>query len=205
MPKPIRTFAAIAMLLAIAACTTPPEGLLNAANRNYMRYAMGKPYAEMASLNPTTMEGLAGRTAYGPMIGTYALADGNRVYRHIDDVQTGESTVDLGIFSQRHTVSSTYRLAYFRVGPDGIVNDWAVGSLPGGSVRCVSYAIGIFRKCEDQQSLRQSMTLYDSLVRTSAGQPLSSWGAPVEPDLGAMSLANGENLSAGGTGPARRR
>lgn len=186
MLKPIRSLAAIAVLCAVTACTTPPESLLNAANRNYMRYAMGKPYADVASLNPTTMEGLAGRTAYGPMIGAYVLADGNRVYRHIDDVQTGESTVDLGIFSQRHTVSSTYRLAYLRVGPDGIVNDWAVGSLPGGSVRCVSYAIGIFRKCEDQQSLRQSLALYDSLVRTSSGQPLSSWGAPVAEDAGAI-------------------
>jgi hypothetical protein len=186
--KPFRALIGLAALLALAACTTPPQSLMNAANRSYMRYAMGKPYAQVASLNPTTMEGLAGRTAYGPMIGTYQLADGNRVYRHIDDVQTGESNVDFGIFSQRHTVSSTYRLAYFRVGPDGVVNDWAVGSLPGASVRCVSYAVGIFRQCEDLQSLRQSLSFYDSVVRTSSGQPLSSWGTPV-PDAAAVGPA----------------
>jgi hypothetical protein len=175
----------LAALALLAACTTPPEGLLNAANRNYMRYATGKPYAQVASLNPTTLEGLAGKTAYGPMIGSFDLADGNRVYRHIDNVQTGESSVDFGIFSQRRTVSTTYRLAYFRVGPDGIVNDWAVGSLPGESLRCVSYAIGIFRQCENQQSLRQSLDFYDTLVRTSSDQPMAVWGPRIEQPLAA--------------------
>lgn len=181
----LRALTGLAMIVLAAGCTTPPEGLLNAANRNYMRYAMGKPYTQVASLNPTTMEGLAGRTAYGPMIGDFALADGQRVYRHIDNVQTGESNVDLGIFSQRRTVSTTYRLAYFRVGPDGIVNDWATGSLPGDSLRCVSYAIGIFRQCENQQSLAQSLDFYDTLVKTSAGQPIAAWGPRVVQPLAA--------------------
>ena len=181
--------ALVAAALLASGCTTPPESLLNAANRNYMRYAMGKPYAEVASLNPTTLEGLAGRTAYGPMIGSFELADGNRVYRHIDNVQTGESKVDLGVFSQRSTVSTTYRLAYFRVGPNGIVNDWAVGSLPGESLRCVSYAIGIFRQCESQQSLRQSLDFYDTLVKTSTGQSLAAWGARTADDFAVNSLA----------------
>ncbi len=180
-----RFIALVAAALLVAGCTTPPESLLNAANRNYMRYAMGKPYADVASLNPTTLEGLAGRTAYGPMIGSFDLADGNRVYRHIDNVQTGESTVDFGIISKRKTVSTSYRLAYFRVGPDGIVNDWAVGSLPGESVRCVSYAIGIFRQCENQQSLRQSLDFYDTLVRTSSGQSLAVWGPRIDQSLAA--------------------
>lgn len=184
-----RLLAALAALLVIASCTTPPESLLNAANRNYMRYAMGKPYAEVASLNPTTLEGLAGRTAYGPMIGSFELAGGDRVYRHIDNVQTDESRVDLGVFSQRRTVSTTYRLAYFRVGRDGVVNDWAVGSLPGENLRCVSYAVGIFRQCENQQSLRQSLDFYDTLVRTSSNQPLASWGPRAAHSFGANSLA----------------
>jgi hypothetical protein len=184
-----RALIGLAAMLLVAGCTTPPEGLLNAANRNYMRYAMGKPYADVASLNPTTLEGLAGRTAYGPMIGSFDLADGNRVYRHIDNVQTGGSRVDFGVISKRRTVTTTYRLAYFRVGPDGIVNDWAVGSLPGESLRCVSYAIGIFRQCENQQSLRQSLDFYDTLVRTSSNQPLASWGPRAAENFAANSLA----------------
>jgi len=181
----VRASIALAAILLVGACTTPPESLLNAANRNYMRYAMGKPYTAVASLNPMTLEGLAGKTAYGPMIGSFDLADGNRVYRHIDSMQTGESTVDFGIVSQRRTVSTTYRLAYFRVGRDGVVNDWAVGSLPGESVRCVSYAIGIFRECQDQQALRQSLDFYDTLVKTSSGQPIAVWGPRIDQPLAA--------------------
>jgi len=184
--RTVNAFLGFLALALLAACTTPPESLLNAANRNYMRYAMGKPYAQVASLNPTTMEGLAGRTAYGPMIGSFELADGNRVYRHIDNVQTGESTVDFGILSKRRTVSTTYRIAYFRVGRDGVVNDWAVGSLPGDSVRCVSYAIGIIRQCENQQSLGQSLDYYDSVVRTSRDQPIDVWGPRIEQPLAAQ-------------------
>jgi len=164
-------------LTLLAACSSTVEQLQEAGDRNYMRYAMGKPYQEVASLNPMTFESLTtGTTAYGPIVGGYTLENGDRVYRHAASIQSSESSVDAGLFMQRRSVQNRYRLAYFRVGPDGLVKDWATGALPGERVGCTAFAAGLFRTCTSDAEVAQSMAVYDSLVRTSAGQPLSAWG-----------------------------
>jgi len=192
--NPMTTGAAIAGLLILGACNSTVGQLQEMGDRNYMRYAVGKPYQEVASLNPMTFESLTtGDTAYGPIIGAYRLENGDRVYRHAANIQSSESTVDVGIIMQRSEVETRHRLAYFRVGADGIVSDWATGTLPGERIGCTAYAAGMFRRCSSDMEIRQSMAVYDSLVQTSGGQPLSSWGANVgeiEPGSAEMAGTN---------------
>lgn len=180
-------------VLMLAACTSTVGQLQEMGDRNYMRYAVGKPYREVASLNPMTFESLTtGDTAYGPIIGAYRLENGDRVYRHAANIQSSESTVEIGIIMQSREVETRHRLAYFRVGADGIVADWATGTLPGKRIGCTAYAAGIFQRCSSDMEIRQSMAVYDSLVQTSGGQPLSSWGANVgEIEPGSAEMAGG--------------
>lgn len=161
-----------------AGCTAPPEGMVDMANRNYMRFAMNKPYASVAALQPDVM---SGETAFGPMIGSFALADGDTVYRHVGLGATSQSSADFGVIGGGKRVSTLLRLAYFKVGPDGVVRDWAVGSVPGDQSACRHYAAGIYETCTDVAAQRQSFAVYDSVVKTSSGQPLSAWG-PRRPD-----------------------
>jgi hypothetical protein len=167
------------MLVAVAGCTTPAESLQSFGDRNYMRYATGKPYVQIASQTQMTLEGLGGATIYGPMIGEYRLADGDVVYRHIDNVESSRTNVDAGFVMQQETVATRYRLAYFRVQPDGIVKDWATGTLPGERLGCTWYAGGFVEQCSSDAQRLQSLAVYDSLVRTSTDEPLSSWGAAI--------------------------
>ncbi len=76
-----------------------------------------------------------------------------------------------------------YQLNYFRVGPDGTVKDLAVGIVPGETNKCVGYFYGIVQNCEDGQTPAQSIALYDQVVRTPEGQPISVWGPAVSADL----------------------
>lgn len=181
-----RTFHPVVTMIAailIAGCTATPETLQSMGDRNYMRYASGKPYAQIAGQSTTSLDGLlGGATIYGPMIGAYALADGDRVYRHIDNVESSSTSVDAGILMRRERVATRYRLAYFRVGPDGIVKDWATGALPGERLGCTWYAAGFIRQCASDAQRLQSIAVYDSLVRTSGGAALSAWGEAVQPN-----------------------
>lgn len=174
-----RTIVAATFLAAIAGCATAPQALQSLGDRNYMRYAMGKPYTQIASQRQMSMQALAGATIYGPMIGEYRLSDGDTVYRHIDNVESTRTNVDAGIVMQRESAGTRYRLAYFRVGTDGIVKDWATGALPGERLGCAWYAGGFVQQCSSETQRLQSLAVYDSLVRTSGEQPLSSWGIAV--------------------------
>lgn len=173
--------AMFAAILLVAGCTTPPEALQSMGDRNYMRYATGKSYAQIATQNPMSLDGMAGATIYGPMIGSYALADGETVYRHIDNVGSSSTNVDAGLIMRSESVATRYRLAYFRVGPDGTVRDWATGTLPGERLGCTWYAGGFVRQCASDEQRLQSLAVYDTLVMTSASQPLNSWGMPAAP------------------------
>jgi len=171
----------LAGLVAAAGCSSTVGQLQEAGDRNYMRYAMGKPYAQIAAQNPMSLAGMAGATVYGPMIGSYALAGGDTVYRHIDNVESSTTNVDAGLLLGSESVATRYRLAYFRVGPDGIVKDWATGTLPGERLGCTWYVGGIIRQCSSDEQRLQSLAVYDSLVKTSGDQPLGAWGTPAGP------------------------
>lgn len=174
-----RTYLAVVLMATFTGCTTAPEALQSLGDRNYMRYATGKPYGQIASQSQMSVEGLAGATIYGPMIGEYRLSDGDTVYRHIDNVESTRTNVDAGILMQRESVGTRYRLAYFRVGPDGVVKDWATSALPGERLGCTWYAGGFVQQCSSETQRVQSLAVYDSLVRTSSDKPLPSWGTPI--------------------------
>lgn len=174
----LRILAALALAQLLAACTAPPERLQAMADRNYMRYAMGKSYAHVATLNSSALMG--GESGYGPPIGSYRLADGDTVHRHMGESGSIETGMNFAGLVGTNRVATNYRLAYFRVGPDGIVKDWAVGSVPGEQSSCIRYIGGIVEKCEDQSLVRRNFAVLDSMVTTSGGQPLGAWGAPAE-------------------------
>lgn len=169
------------MMMFLAACGTTAEKIENAANRSMTSWAKGRPYTQVAALGNRPMDRLAvDQTGYGQMIGASPLADGTMLYRHIApgaEMQTSSSFG--GLVGSDKTVTN-YRLSYFKVGQDGIVQDWATGAVPGTISDCIRYLGGLFSRCEDQGLVSQTLAAYDSVVLTSGGQPMSVWG-PVAP------------------------
>lgn len=175
--------AVLAVMVALAGlsgCTQVAQKAETAANRSFTSYALGKPYAEVASLGTSPMERLAGndRATFGPLLGSTPLANGMTIYRHMAPSARTETGTDFGGLVGTSSVSSNNRLSYFLVGPDGIVKDWATGSVPGNASSCISYIGGIIQRCSDLTQFEASLTLYDARVLTKDGQPISVWGAP---------------------------
>ncbi|MGE6739959.1 hypothetical protein ACQKGC_06760 [Allorhizobium pseudoryzae] len=164
----------------LSGCSQVAEKAETAANRSFTSYALGKPYAEVAGLGTSPLERLAGndRATFGPLIGTTALVNGLTIYRHMAPSARTETGSDFGGLVGTSSVSSNNRLSYFLVGPDGIVKDWATGSVPGNASSCISYIGGIIQRCSDLTQYEASLTLYDARVLTKDGQPISVWGAP---------------------------
>jgi hypothetical protein len=172
----------MALALALAGCSQVAEKAENAANRSFTSYAMGRPYTEVANVNQSTLARLSGSEAtFGPMIGATQLKNGMTIYRHIAPAAKTESGSSFGGLVGRSTVSQNNRLSYFLVGADGIVQDWATGSVQGSTSDCVQYIGGIINRCADMQQVQASMALYDMRVTTKGGQPISAWGEPAVP------------------------
>ncbi|WP_226951468.1 hypothetical protein [Rhizobium terrae] len=172
----------VVLAMMLAGCSAVAEKAENAANRSYTSYAMGKPYTEIASLGQSPLEQLSGSGAtYGPMIGETRLTNGMVIYRHMAPGARTERGTNFAGLVGSSAVSENNRLSYFLVGPDGIVRDWATGSVQGNASDCVHYIGGIINRCSDMRQLQASLTLYDSQVRTQGGQPVSSWGQPAAP------------------------
>ncbi|TCN33991.1 hypothetical protein [Sinorhizobium americanum] len=169
----------IGLAIALAGCSQVAEKAEKAANRSFTSYALGKPYVEVANLGQSPMARLSGSDAFGPLIGETRLADGMTIYRHMaPSAETGTNFAGLVGSS---TVSQNNRLSYFLVGTDGIVKDWATGSVQGSASDCVQYIGGIINGCNDMRQLQASRELYDMRVTTKAGQPISSWGEAAAP------------------------
>ncbi|WP_105401647.1 MULTISPECIES: hypothetical protein [Neorhizobium] len=169
----------VAFGLALAGCSQVAEKAENAANRSFTSYAMGRPYAEVANVNQSTLARLSGSEAtFGPMIGTTPLKNGMTIYRHIAPAATTETGSSFGGLVGRSTVSQTNRLSYFLVGADGIIKDWATGAVQGNVSDCVQYVGGIINRCADMRQVEASLALYDMRVTTRGGQPISAWGEP---------------------------
>ena len=160
-------------LLLLAACQAP-QSVQDFSNRNMARYAIGKSYADVAATPDFSEDSLGRVTMYGPPIGSYQLASGEIVHRHIKRYAASVSTTDFGIIRQSEKVRYEYRLAYFRVGPDGLVKDVAIGIVPGETNKCVERFYGLVENCEDGETPAQSLAIYNQVVRTSDGQPLSA-------------------------------
>ena len=166
----------------LAGCSSVTEKAESVANRSFTSYALGKPYAEVASIGTSPMERLAGndRATFGPSIGSTALANGMTIQRHMAPAARTETGTSFAGLVGTSTVSDNNRLSYFLVGADGIVKDWATGSVTGNASDCVNYIGGIIRRCSDVKQFNAALALYDARVQTKDGQPISVWGAPVQ-------------------------
>lgn len=169
--------------LALAGCSSVAEKAENAANRSFTSYALGKPYAQVAGLGQSPLERLSGndRATFGPSIGSTQLENGMTIQRHMAPAARTETGSDFAGLVGTSSVSTNNRLSYFLVGADGIVKDWATGSVQGDTSDCITYIGGIINRCTDMRQLEASLALYDARVATRGGQPISTWGAPVTP------------------------
>lgn len=178
----LMTTLSMTLALVLAGCSQVAEKAENAANRSFTSYAMGRPYAEVANVGQSTLARLSGSEAtFGPMIGATQMKNGMTIYRHIAPAAKTESASSFGGLVGRSTVSQNNRLSYFLVGADGIVRDWATGSVQGSASDCVQYIGGIINRCADMQQAQASLALYDMRVTTKGGQPISAWGEPTLP------------------------
>ncbi|GAB1584577.1 hypothetical protein [Phyllobacterium phragmitis] len=172
-------FLSIGLTVALVGCSQVAERAEKAANRSFTSYALGKPYAEVANLGQSPMARLSGsEAAFGPMIGETRLTNGMTIYRHMAPGAKTETGTNFAGLVGSSTVSQNNRLSYFLVGADGIVKDWATGSVQGSASDCVQYIGGIINRCNDMRQLQASLELYDMRVLTEAGQSISSWGDP---------------------------
>ncbi|MBO6717095.1 MAG: hypothetical protein JJ913_03965 [Rhizobiaceae bacterium] len=173
--KQFKQFVLLFAVMAVAACQAP-QSVQDFSNRQMGRYAIGKSYAQVASTPDFEEDSLGRVKLYGQPIGSYPLASGDVVHRHIKRYAAGSKTTDFGFIRQSESVRYQYRLAYFRVGPNGVVNDMAVGTVPGETTKCVGRFYGLVETCEDGETPAQSLAIYDQVVRTLDGQPISAWG-----------------------------
>jgi len=135
----------------LASCSQVAQKAETAANRSFTSYALGKPYAEVASIGTSPLERLAGndRATFGPLLGATRLSNGMTIYRHMAPSARMETGTDFGGLVGSSSVSDNNRLSYFLVGEDGIVKDWATGSVPGNASSCINYVGGIIQRCSD--------------------------------------------------------
>jgi hypothetical protein len=168
---------ACAAAAGLAACSATQAEIQQAADRNWLGYVVGKSYAGVAAEKKLTMEGLLqDDRAAGELFAMSELPGGDRLYRHLDRYQSATSTSSFGGLVGKDTATYSYRLLYFRVGPDGAIRDFANGFVGGETSSCVGWNGGIFTKCQDEAQLRQTVQSYDSFVKTSQGQALGAWG-----------------------------
>ncbi|MDP1585583.1 MAG: hypothetical protein Q8M18_19365 [Bradyrhizobium sp.] len=168
----------LSILLAVvflAGCSSVAEKAEGVANRSFTSYALGKPYTEVASIGTSPMERLAGndRATFGPSIGSTPLANGMTIQRHMAPAARTETGTSFAGLVGTSTVSDNNRLSYFLVGTDGIVKDWATGSVQGSASDCVNYIGGIIRRCSDVKQFNAALAVYDARVQTKDGQPIS--------------------------------
>lgn len=183
---------ALAVPVVLAGCQGAKDNAQRYGAANYARFALNKPYtraANLPDLGETNLLRIGKSTAYGPMIGSYRLANGETVYRHFKPQSAGGSTVDFGLVS-RSGESFVIYLTWMRVDQAGIVREVATGTVPGGNQRCLGFIGGIIQNCSDQATQDQSLAFYDSVVRTREGQNVyAAWGAPVNAAVPVLSEA----------------
>ncbi|MGR9498005.1 hypothetical protein ACU8OJ_14650 [Rhizobium leguminosarum] len=170
----------ISLAIGLAGCSQVAEKAENAANRSYTSYALGKPYGRQSW---PVANGAAFRLRRN------LRADDRRDAideRHDDLPAYGARRPDRDRHEFRRPGRQFHDFAeqpafLFLVGADGIVKDWATGSVQGSASDCVQYIGGIINRCNDMRQLQASLALYDVRVATKAGQPISSWGEPAAP------------------------
>ncbi|MDO1580943.1 hypothetical protein [Rhizobium oryzicola] len=167
----------------LAGCSGTMDKVENAANRSYTGSVMGKTYAEVEGYERNPLMQMSGSgPVFGPMIGMTRLTNGMTIYRHIAPGARTETKSNFGGLVGHETVSHRNRLSYFLVGQDGVIKDWATGSVEGTTNDCIRYIGGLIQKCTDANQLQASLALYDIRVLTKDNKPITSWGEAV-PDI----------------------
>ena len=171
---PMKVLAAALLALLLAACSSTTQRNIQAGfDSNVLSYTVGKSYAEVAATKAMD-DLLLQNKAYGEMVSRSQLSGGDMLYRHAKPVEASSSGFDLGVFGGQNK-QYNYSLFYFRVDAKGVITDYANGVVPGKEVKCLNYLGGIFQNCDDAQLLTNDIAALDASVKTSTGQPVSSW------------------------------
>lgn len=121
--------------------------------------------------------------SFGPRIGQFFLADDYVVYRHalpqavaqagpVIDAVTGQP---VPLESDAAIAPTQVRLTYFLVSPQGIVDDYALGTLNVSTTACLQIISGSVIICDQPDRLSEDFEFFDSAVRTSKFQSLDTW------------------------------
>ena len=176
MKRLMTLVAVVATGLTLAGCNSMAEKAEALSGRTFPAYALNKSYASVAALPDYESDTLGRVRMFGDEVGSFTLANGDVVHRHAKREQRSTSSVDIGIIRNSESASYRMRLTYFRVGPDGIVRDFASGFVDGGSEKCISYVAGLMQRCQDMAALNRTLIEFDAAVRTRDGQTLAAWG-----------------------------
>lgn len=168
--------AVAALALSLAGCGQTVAEIGATLDRNVLQTRIGRPYAEITARPSSAALAIAPEAPFGEAFASADLPGGHRLHRHLSR-SVGETTTSdfFGLVSSRQE-RMVYRLYYFRVDQNGRVVDVANGVLRGEATQCVGYVGGLFSRCEDPGALAQDVAFFDTLVRTSAGETLASWG-----------------------------
>lgn len=169
----LRILAVVFGLIALAACSSTQRNIQAGFDSNVLSYTVGKSYAEVAATKAMD-DLLLQNKAYGEVVSTSQLPGGDTLYRHAKPVEASSSGFDLGVFGGQ-SKQYNYSLFYFRVDASGKITDYANGVVPGKDVSCLNYLGGIIQNCDNAQLLSNDIAALDASVRTSSGQPVSSW------------------------------
>lgn len=168
-------FVCLAVAL-ISSCGATQQELQARADSNVLHYTIGKSYAEIAAKPAMDSAGLfLGTKAYGKEFSETRLPSGDRIYKHIVSREAFQSDFNAGglIGGTKNRIDSG--LFYFLVGPGGTIKDYGNGVVSGGVVKCTTYIGGIIKRCGNAQLAANDAAQMDAAVRTSSGQPISSW------------------------------
>lgn len=173
----ILKFLALALVaIGLVGCSATAEKLRNKGDRYQLSSTIGKSYAAIAASKSLREGELFGtRQTYGRLIDQTKLASGDTVYKHAGLREAGESGMDFAGLIGTTKKKLEYAIFYFRVSPDGTIRDYANGIVKGDKVSCITFISGLIGTCQNTDTLSADFTYIDTIVRTSSGQPYSSW------------------------------
>ncbi|MFC1467846.1 hypothetical protein ACFLQY_04055 [Verrucomicrobiota bacterium] len=131
------------------------------------RKATGKLHADLLVQKELGF-GIKSPLRYGPLVAEEKLENGLTIKKHVQRVRSGQ-----GSSVAFSTTSYRYRIFYFLVDADDVIQDWALGSYDDDKS---DWAVGgVISLSIESPSKAAEIEILDGLVRTSTGQLLSSW------------------------------
>lgn len=152
----MRIVYAFTMCLFLAGCGSVAQSIQTGLTEHQLDNAIGQPYTQVTYDHPD----------YGHLVGRARLQNGNTIYKLVGKFGAEKSNYG-GVYG---TVHNEDRAIYFNVNPQGKVVDYATAFFEAGKGNCI---LGI---CNDKHTSAVPTSALDSMVKTSKGEPLSSWG-----------------------------